>query len=253
MVRAIVNADDFGISENVNDAIRLCFDKRIISNTTLMVNMPYALEAVKIAKESGFEERVGLHLNLTAGTPLTSPIRGMHRFCDGRGEFHADFHRHTSTRLSLTKEESRAVSEEIEAQIRRYLTFGLPEKHLDSHHHVHTDFSIWKELAPLLKKYDFRSVRLSRNVFYNGKCSIPNKIYKKCYNGKVKKSGMMTTDYFGSFKDFEAQYSRLDDNSLVEIMLHPMFSEDGELLDTKRVMSEIKDFVNSNHILIQAY
>ena len=38
----IVNADDFGISEEVNNAIKLAFERGLIQRTTLMVNMPYA-------------------------------------------------------------------------------------------------------------------------------------------------------------------------------------------------------------------
>ena len=45
MLRIIVNADDLGISEDVNAAIAECFAMRYITSTTLMVNMDYA-EAV---------------------------------------------------------------------------------------------------------------------------------------------------------------------------------------------------------------
>lgn len=251
MIRTIVNADDFGISSEVNDAIALCFQKRMITNTTLMVNMPYASDAVFMAKEAGFAERVGLHLNLTAGVPLTSPIRSCRLFCDKKGEFNAKFHLSTSTRLKVGKTESEALKEEIEAQIRRYLTFGLPEKHLDSHHHVHTDFSVWKVAEPLLRKYDFRSVRISRNMYE--KTNVFNALYKKKYNKRVQKTGMETTDFFGSFRDFEKYAPQLPENALVEIMLHPMFSEDGILMDTKIPMEQTADFIESQNVLAQAY
>jgi len=253
VVKVIVNADDFGISELVNDAIILGFEKKILTNTTLMVNMPNATDAVKQAKEAGFDDRVGLHLNLTAGVPLTGSIRSMSTFCDGRGHFHAKFHLSTGTRLHLGRKESIALGEEIEAQIRRYLTYGLGLKHLDSHHHVHTDLSVWKVAEPILKKYGFRTVRLSRNLFREGKCSVPNGIYKKYFNNRIRKNNFDTTDYFGSFEDFKSQYDVLEEGALAEIMLHPMFSEDGTHLDTHTSMDEIKDYLDSKKIYLQSY
>lgn len=251
MVQAIVNADDFGISRKVNEAICQCFDRGIITNTTLMVNMPCADEAVALAKENGFEERVGLHLNLTAGTPLTDKIRSCNNFCGNEGNFNAGFHLVTSKRLRIDRKEAAAVGEEIEAQMRKYLAFGLPEKHIDSHHHAHTDMSVFNELSPLLHKYSFRSVRISRNMYE--KASAFNVWYKKVYNRKLKKSGLKTADYFGSFRDFSSYYDKLPDGVLVEIMLHPMFSSDGVLMDTKIPMDEVKSFFDSKNLMLQAY
>lgn len=251
MIQAIVNADDFGISEEVNQAICLCFDKRIITNTTLMVNMPYADHAVILAKERGFAERVGLHLNLTAGMPLTTKIRSFRLFCNSDGSFNAKFHLATTKRLHIGREESEAVQEEIEAQIRKYLSFGLPEKHIDSHHHAHTDWSVLKELIPLLHKYSFRSIRIGRNMYE--RASLFHVQYKKMYNKKLKGLNMKTADYFGSYRDFTAFYDRIPDNALAEIMLHPLFSKDGILMDAKTPMSEVKVFLDSKDLMLHAY
>ena len=51
MNRLIVNADDFGISHEVNEAISLCFMKGYINQTTIMVNMPFFCEAIEMAKK----------------------------------------------------------------------------------------------------------------------------------------------------------------------------------------------------------
>ncbi|HAF27401.1 MAG TPA: hypothetical protein DCG85_08850 [Lachnospiraceae bacterium] len=243
MIRIIINGDDFGISREVNRAITECFDKRILTSTTLMVNMPYADEAVRLAKEQGFYESVGMHFNLTGGVPLTDNIKSMKRFCRKDGTFNAYFQKHTASRLKLTKEELACVAEEAEAQIRKYISFGLPARHLDSHHHVHTNLPIWKILVPLLNKYDFRSVRLSRNLF---KRTAPlNAIYKKYYNSGLKKSRFVTADYFGSFKDLQKCRRMLKENILLELMLHPMYSEDGVLCDTKVPMSDVLGLLES--------
>lgn len=54
MEKIIVNADDFGKTHTINLAIAECFNKGLITNTTIMVNMPFADEAVEIAKQEVF-------------------------------------------------------------------------------------------------------------------------------------------------------------------------------------------------------
>lgn len=66
----VVNGDDFGMDEGVNRAITQAFEEGRIDRTTLMANMPGAQDAMKIAKERGFIDRVGIHINLTSGVPL---------------------------------------------------------------------------------------------------------------------------------------------------------------------------------------
>jgi len=251
MIRAIVNGDDFGISAEVNEAIVESFEKDFITNTTLMVNMPFADEAVELAKKNGFSEAVGLHLNLTSGYPLTKHIRREKRFCRKDGSFNAYFQKHTASRLFIGRRESRAVSEEIEAQIRKYFSYGLPEKHLDSHHHVHTDRSVIGLLLPLMARYGFRSVRLSRNLFL--KMSIPKRIYKSTYNKRLKRCGYTTADYFGSYRDLSAMNGSVKDDSLIEVMVHPMYDGGGVLVDTNTPMRNVRELLDSLHAVPQPY
>ncbi len=247
----IINADDFGISPEVNAAVCECFIRRMISSTTLMVNMPYADEAVRLAKEYGFEERVGIHLNLTSGYPLTGEIRKYRRFCGKNGKFNAAFEKKTASRLSITQKETRAVQTEIEAQLRKYIEYGLPDHHLDSHHHVHTDRSIWKALRPLIHIYNIKSVRLSRNIY--NRISVLKAVYKRSYNRGLRKSGVKTTDYFGSYTDYKNCAERLPDNALTEIMVHPMYDEYGILVDHRIPMESEKDFYSYMRAVYEFY
>ncbi len=251
MIRAIINGDDFGISENVNEAVRECFERRLITNTTLMVNMPFADEAVEMAEKCGFAEAVGLHLNLTSGYPLTEDIRREPRFCRKNGSFNAYFQKHLMSRLVISPREKKAVAREIEAQIRKYYSYGLPEKHLDSHHHVHTDASVIDLLLPLIKRYSFRSVRLSRNLFL--KMNPLKRVYKSAYNGKLKRSGLNTADLFGSYRDLSAMNGCIKDDVLLEVMVHPMYDEAGTLVDTNVPMERVKELLNSLNAVGQPY
>lgn len=239
MLKLIINADDLGISQQVNWAIEECFRLRFLTSTTLMVNMDYADEGAYLAKKYGWEERVGLHLNLTSGRPLTRNIRRYKCFCDRKGNFNAAFAKDTFSRFLLSKDEIAAAREEAEAQIRKYLSYGLADKHLDSHHHVHTDPSIWEAVSPLVTKYGLRSVRISRNLY--ARMSLPKRAYKYAYNRKLWNMDILTSDYFGSFDDFKICRDRIRDKSLVEIMVHPTYDERGILRDVTGRGRDIED------------
>ena len=245
MLRIIINADDLGKSDDVNNAIAECFAERFITSTTLMVNMDRADEAVELALKYGWHERVGLHLNFTSGVPLTKEITRYRRFCAKDGSFNASFARNLYSRMHLSKAEIKAVREEAEAQIIKYISYGLPDKHLDSHHYVHTDASIWKAVEPLITSYGIRSVRLTRNLYKN--MSWAKEFYKVRFNRKLKALPVTTTDYFGSFKDFVQCRDIIKDGALVEIMVHPMHDDEGRLidrLDRDKPIEEEKEYLS---------
>ena len=236
-----INADDFGISKEVNQAIEECFRLGYIDQTPLMVNMPYADAAMQMAKEQGFADCVGIHLNLTAGYPLTDRIRQNTVFCDERGNFHAGFHHSLKNRLWMSSDQISQISEELEAQIKKYLEYGCTLKHVDSHHHVHTNLPVLKALKPLLKKYDITSIRIGRNLFT--KASLLNVVYKKIYHSKLKRTGLQIADYFGSAPDFRSYIQSRGihadsfcQNYHIEIMTHPMYDGDGILVNTNEPM-----------------
>lgn len=164
--KIIINADDFGKSHSINAAIAECFSKGYISSTTLMVNMPYADEAVNIAFQNGFSDKVGLHLNLTEGRYLSKRIESP---CLAEGDrFNGLFHSKTMTRLVLPREAVREIYREIQHQMNKYLSYGLTNMHIDSHHHVHTDLPVYIALKNLFAEYKFRSLRIGRNLIAGG-------------------------------------------------------------------------------------
>ena len=242
----IRNADDFGKSEEVNRAILTCFQKGYIDRTTLMANMPFAAQAVEIAKKEGFSDRVGIHLNLTEGMPLTEPIRSNPLLCDANGRFHAAFRQTTKYRLYMDQLSKEQIYTELDAQLAQYANWGLTLFHVDSHHHVHTDYPIFSVLKKLAKKYRFSSVRLSRNLYRGG--NVLTRAYKGWYNRSVSKLCGSVSDLFGSFEDL-CHYDTEENNRIlctkkeIEIMLHPMYDAANILVDTQRPMEEVSDYL----------
>ncbi len=235
----IINADDFGLSGSVNAAICEAFEKGLINRTTLMSNMPAAEEAMELAKERGFADKVGIHLNITEGAPLYSKLAEDRVICDEKGQFTADFHKRTYSRFVLPRKTRQAIRLEFEKQIEAYKRLGGTLNHIDSHHHVHTDPAVLWALKPLIAKYEVSSIRLGRNLYVGGNPLM--RAYKKWLNRKLNRYNVSRGDYFGSVTDF-ASYpdsESLVESNAVEIMVHPMYV-DGELYDTDYPMSEMK-------------
>lgn len=155
--RLIINADDFGISEGVNRGILEAHGAGSVTSASLLVNLPafgHALHGAASAPRLG----VGLHFNLTAGAPISSPDR-VRSLCDAE----------TGTFLSLGRLVARAlrgrivpseVALECEAQIERLRVGGVAISHLDSHHHVHMLPGIWKPVRQVARQAGIDIVRV---------------------------------------------------------------------------------------------
>ena len=234
-MQVIVHGDDFGKDESVTRAICMVMVQGWCDETSLMVNMPYADEAVQIARQNGFSERVGLHLNLTEGVPLTEKILSCRRFCGTNGLFNKKFHSNTLGRFFLSRDEAAAVKEEIEAQLSRFVSYGGLMMKIDSHHHVHTDWAIYRILKPLALKYGFRGMRISADLHRVG---ILQQLYKRLYNQNVRRF-FETTDHF----DGVMAVSREHEEGISEAMVHPMFV-DGVLCDASMPYERIVQSLN---------
>ncbi|MCR4806110.1 MAG: ChbG/HpnK family deacetylase [Lachnospiraceae bacterium] len=250
----LVNADDFGKNDPINKAICEAFEKGYITSTTLMANMPGASDAFLLAREKGFLNRVGIHLNITEGMPLTQGIRNNPLICAPDGSFNAAFYHNTKYRLYMDRQSIDQMRDEFDAQISMFLSLGFKCMHVDSHHHVHTNYPVYTALKELGSKYDLEYIRLSRNLYRGG--SLFNNVYKHFYNSSVRKLAKGTSDLFGSYKDLMGylcldhakssdraklpteELKLLTDRKTLEIMVHPMYDNSGTLVDTDIPMSE---------------
>jgi hypothetical protein len=133
MVRyLIVNADDYGFCQGVTNGILIGHRDGIVTSTSVMINMPDVSQAMSQALRESPKLGLGLHLNLTAGQPI-SDAKDIPSLLDGRGQFHdrESIIRH-ATGLNIKEAE-----QELRAQITRFgEILGRKPDHLDSHHHV---------------------------------------------------------------------------------------------------------------------
>ncbi len=239
----IVNADDFGLDESTSRAILEAFEKGYITHTTLMANMPYAGEAAELIKKAGLADKTGLHLNITSGMPLSQGIKDNPLICADNGQFNAAFYHAARYRLYMDDLSISQIRDEFKAQIEKFLSFGLTELHIDSHHHVHTNYPVYRALCKLNDEYGFKYVRLSRNMYHGG--NPANRIYKTIYNTAVKRVGTDHTDLFGSYRDLRdyvnndpERLKKLLSSKDIEVMVHPMYDGNGVLCDTDIKMED---------------
>lgn len=219
----IINADDYGLDIKTNDAIVESFKKGYISSTTLMANMKGFDDACEKAKLCHLEDNIGIHLNLTAGRPLSEPIKSNARFCDASGNF---IHMRNGIYF-LSKEDQLSIFTEYSAQVQKIISSGITPTHIDSHHHFHTQLSLLSIVCKLAKTYHIPSVRLTRNCGAGiGKVKT---VYKYMANHYIRINGLSTLDYFGSVEDV-LQLDQAHPYKL-EVMVHPTYDDYGTLID----------------------
>ena len=218
-MKLLINADDFGLFEHNSRAIAEAFEKGYITDTTAMATGEWIDEALALAKEEGFFDRIGIHFNLTEGVPLTEEMKNCSMFVEnGR------FHKHPDRLHPLTKEEEEAVYKELTAQVKKLTDAGVVLTHADSHHHIHTGPFLVPIVLRICHENGIEKIRLHRNL---GKIKLYKRIVKKRYNNYLHKNGMKTTKRFGSLED--ALLCGTPD--LTEIMVHPDYDKDGLLID----------------------
>ena len=210
-MRNIVNADDFGRSKTTNRAISMCFKDGVINRTTIMTNMPFFEEAIEISRNEGFFDKVGLHINLDDGEPLTNEMKANHHFCkDGR--FIDRIFLKPKYRYILSPKDLRCIYIEVKAQMQKYIDAGFPLKHFDSHHFVHNNISLIFVISHIGKKLGFKSARIMEISIYD---SLMKKIYKEVLNTFLSNSFETTAQFVQSFENYD------ENKGTAEFMTHP--------------------------------
>jgi predicted glycoside hydrolase/deacetylase ChbG (UPF0249 family) len=225
----IVNADDFGISPLVNRAILRAFEAGLISSATIMANMPGFEQACKFVRQNGLQRRVGLHLNFTAGAPLSAAIARCPKWCDTSGNW-----RDQRSVITLSRQEQDLLEAEITAQVRACERNGITPTHFDSHHHMHMQPGIAPVVIRAAGRLGVNAIRLGPNCGPGREgASRAHRVAaraQRCFlNARLRMSGFARTEYFGDARDTYEIIRKTRAN--VEVMVHPSFNSDGRLVD----------------------
>ncbi len=132
--RVLFIADDFGLSEAVNEGVERAFRDGVLTGASLMVGGAAAQDAVRRAQRNpGLA--VGLHLVVVEG-PAVLPAGTIPLLLGPDGGFPSD-QVAMGWRYFFRPEVRRQLLAEIAAQFAAFAATGLPLAHVDAHKHMH--------------------------------------------------------------------------------------------------------------------
>ena len=235
----IINADDFGLNQNINEGIINACQTGAITHTTLLIKGAAAKEAVSFAHDN-YLTGVGLHLDLDEifGCVKNRPYR---------------FSRKRLSELFNKDGFIQRVSREIEEQILLFKETSLQLTHIDGHHHLHALPELFPVIIEKMVKYDIKSVRFSK---YYDLIQFPpiewdNPFYvemKKRLNDKAIK----IADYFVSAVNIQTPRSLR--RGITELMVHPGMGETWREKELHLLTSpEWKEELKKNKIRLRSF
>jgi hopanoid biosynthesis associated protein HpnK len=155
--RLIVNADDFGVSEQVNEAIIRAFNEGVLTSASLMVTGAAFEQAVMLAKENpGLS--IGIHVVTVVGRSVL-PHSEIPSLVDPRGNF-SNNPTAAGLKYYFSPQARRELKRELAAQFERFHSTGLPLSHIDGHLHLHVHPVIFNIALELGAKYGVRRMRV---------------------------------------------------------------------------------------------
>ena len=247
MKNLIVNADDLGWTEGVNQGIADAFRNGIVTSASMLANgaaFEGGLEVARCAPGLG----LGVHLNLSDGVPLadretvTSLLNDKGAFAGGPESL---FLRQMRRGLVL-----REVEIEWDAQIQKVRDAGIEPTHLDGHKHVHMLPGLFEVALRLAKRHSIGAIRVALEesslrtalasgekqrsgvVMKQGVQARGLKLLARDVRGQAERAGIATADYFCGI----AQTGELTQEGLkkflkslpegtTELMCHPGYAD----------------------------
>ena len=253
MRQLIVNADDFGLTEQVSRGILDAHREGIVTSATLMANGGAFDAAVSMSRRAP-RLGIGVHLNLTEGEPV-SPVLRIPSLVDRSGRLHS-----TPGRLLqalVRRQVSLAdVETELRAQINKVFRAGISPTHLDGHKHVHILPGVSEIVIRLAQEFSIPSVRcpqeeapafasLLRAGRNSGVAAAKQYVvgravsrFARGFKLKLAEAGLLFPAHFHGltqtgFLDARSIQSILDDlpEGISELMCHPGYA-DARLVET---------------------
>ena len=151
------SADDFGLTDSVNEGIERAHRDGILQAASLMVAAPAAADAVRRARANP-TLRVGLHLVVIEG-PAILPPAAIPGLVDAAGTFPSDqlrlgigyfFHPRIRRRLEA----------EIRAQFAAFAATGLRLDHANAHKHMHLHPTVGAMMLRIGREFGLDRIRI---------------------------------------------------------------------------------------------
>ncbi len=214
----IVNADDLGASEEINQQIFAFMAAGRVTSASILANGPAFAHAVAGARR--FPKcSFGVHLNLTEYAPL-SRSAGLNPILDRHGLLSRRLHD-----IRFDRSLRAAARLELATQVQHVLDAGVPVSHFDSHEHIHTLPKLFPVLKSLQREFEIRKVRSTINLLSPSERmaalrSLKKRLFYFCLSHSYETT---SPEGLGHFSDFHAA---LEAGSVpyfdhLELMVHP--------------------------------
>lgn len=154
--RVIFTADDFGLTEAVNEAVERAHRHGMLTTTSLMVTAPANGDAIRRAKANP-TLNVGLHLVLADGQPALPP-ETIPDLIDDQGQFGTAMAR-ASVRFFFLPRVRRQLAAEIRAQYEIFKRAGLRLDHVNAHKHFHLHPTVLGLAIAIGRDYGVTAIR----------------------------------------------------------------------------------------------
>lgn len=147
----IINADDLGMSHEINAGILSGLHQGFISDTSLLPRGPCAASAARDLLTLG-RDHAGVHIDLDH----------LFGWKPGGRELHS---RAALMKLFEDEEFLKACTRDIRDQLMLFLDFKLIPTHIDTHHHVHGFPAIFRLVLEMACEYHIPAMRFSRRGY----------------------------------------------------------------------------------------
>ncbi len=157
MREIVFSADDFGLTEAVNEAVERANREGCLTQASLMVAAPAAADAVRRARALP-RLNVGLHLVLVDGDSLLGHAQ-LPRITLPDGRFSAN-QMALGVHYFFSPAARRELRAEIEAQFAAFAATGLVLHHVDAHKHFLLHPTIARMLIEVGQQYGLKRIRV---------------------------------------------------------------------------------------------
>lgn len=216
-IKIIINADDLGISTEVNDKIFALIEAGKLTSTTLLANGPAFNDAInRLRLYSSIS--VGVHLNCMEFKPIST--RNFRSLVNSEGLFDGRLFE-----VKLEKTMKNAIEAEWLLQIEKVREAGIQISHIDSHFHSHTHPDLLFTINNVVRKSGVRRIRTTKNIYSTELPPASRKLIIKKWLWHVFCRQMFRFKTTDGFCELDTFISCLNQNRVqkktVEIMTHP--------------------------------
>lgn len=233
MRQIIMNADDFGRHDRINEAVEQAAMHGCLRSATLMPGGKAFDGAVQVARRCP-SLGVGIHFTLANGFPVL-PAKEIPSLVTEEGVFHDDYmvflKRFMRGLIRLSE-----VRSELSAQLGKMKQAGLELTHVDSHQHLHHVPGILGIVLDLAESAGIHALRISHTHVFDGDLGSLGQLVGRLGLGSLsryaartaRKRGFFMPDHFAGIVAGEAVSEEYLDRFIdhlaegtTEVMMHP--------------------------------